>query len=197
MWWRPSHHPRGSPLRAFPLILALVPALVLPPLEVRGQGGGDREAYLRVMTQHFELPPGEADRLLESSLAPDELPVLLFLEQHGGIAAPALLALRRSGSGWSALARRYGVGGDRFHVEIPEAAVDARTRGIHERYAATPRSGWAALDLSDEEIITLVNLKVLSQRFSVPVERVLEARDAAGSWVGVPARLAAGGAAEP
>jgi hypothetical protein len=159
---------------------------------VEAQAISARDAYVRVVAQHFDLPAAEAERLLEGRIAPDELPVLLFLERHSGIASTALLAIRRSGSAWSAIGRRYGIGGDRFHVEIPEGSVDARTRGIFERFQSTPRTAWAALDFGDEEVVTLVNLRVLSSRFSVPVARVIEARAGVGSWIEVPGRLAGG-----
>jgi hypothetical protein len=184
---------RGPALGGF---LGLLLGPFLAPLSgvgvASGQVAADREAYMRVMSLHFELPPGEAERLLEGRLAADELPVVLFLSRESGIAAPALVAMRRAGTSWSALGRRAGVGGDRFHVEIPEAAVDARVARIHERYAATPRSGWATLDFTDDEVITLVHLQVLTRQFQVPVARVLQARSGAPSWVEVPARLAGG-----
>ncbi len=182
---RPARAPR-----LLALILLLAAGVRAGPLEA--QGISDRDAYVRVVAQHFDLPVAEAERLLEGRIAPDELPVLLYLERQGGIAAPALLALRRTGSSWSAIGRRYGVGGDRFHVEIPEAAVDTRTRRIFESFQSTPRAGWATLDFGDEDLVTLVNLRLLSVRFSVPVARVIEARGAVGSWVEVPARLARG-----
>lgn len=158
--------------------------------EAHGQVGTDRDAYVRLMSIHFDLPAGEAERLLEGRLAADELPVVLFLARESGIAAPALVAMRRAGTSWSALGRRAGVGGDQFHMEIPESAVDARVVRIHERFSATPRSAWASLDFTDDEVITLVHLQVLTRQFHVPVERVLRARADSPSWIEVPARLA-------
>jgi hypothetical protein len=177
-----------------PIAWILVAALGVAAGDLQAQTPADRDAYLRVVSRHFELPAGEAERLLEDRIAPDELPVLLFLHAESGIAAPALLAMRRPGSTWSQVARRYGVGGDRFHVEIPAAAVDARTRRIHELFTGTPRGGWAALEFTDEETITLVNLRMLAERFTVPPARVLEVRGAVGSWIEVPARLSGGDA---
>ncbi len=172
---------------------ALVLVAGVTALEVKGQGLPDREAYLQVVSRHFDLPAGEAERLVEGRIAVDELPLVLFLERESGIAAPALLALRRGGAPWAAVARRGGVGGDRFHVEIPEGTVDARTRRIFDLFQRTPRAGWSALEFSDEELVTLVNLKMLSRRFSVSVERVIRVRGEVESWVAVPAVLARGG----
>ncbi|CAN5643673.1 hypothetical protein BH23GEM11_BH23GEM11_06810 [soil metagenome] len=156
------------------------------------QAGSEREAYLRVMTVHFELPPGEAGRLMEERMSADELPVVLFMSRESGIAPTALLAMRRSGTPWSQVGARSGVGADRYHVEIPEAAVDSRVRRIQAQYAATPRSAWGGLQFTDDEIVTLIHLRVLSRRFEVPVARILQVRAQAPSWIEVPARLAGG-----
>jgi len=177
--------------------MALVAALtgtwlLLGAAAAAGQAGADREAYLRIMSAHFELPPGEAGRLMEERMAADELPVVLFMSRESGIAPTALLAMRRSGASWSELGARAGVGGDRLHVEISEAAVDARVRRIQAQYGATPRSAWGGLRFTDDEVVTLIHLRVLSRRFEVPVARVLQVRAQSPSWIEVPARLAGG-----
>ncbi|TVP47972.1 MAG: hypothetical protein EA350_03920 [Gemmatimonadales bacterium] len=157
-----------------------------------GQATSERDAYLRVMAVHFNLPPGEVGRLMEERMAADELPVVLFMSRESGIAPTALLAMRRSGTSWSRVAARYGVGADRYHVEIPEAAVDARVRRIHDQYASTPRGAWGGIEFTDDEVVTLIHLRVLSRRFEVPVARVLQVRGQSPSWIEVPARLAGG-----
>jgi hypothetical protein len=177
--------------------LALVMAwtgagLLLGAAEAAGQAASERDTYLRVMSAHFDLPPGEAGRLMEERMAADELPVVLFMSRESGIAPTALLAMRRSGASWSELGARAGVGGDRLYVEIPEAAVDARVRRIQDQYAATPRSAWGGIRFTDDEVVTLIHLRVLSRRFEVPAARVLQVRAQSPSWIEVPARLAGG-----
>jgi hypothetical protein len=179
--------------RAVACAAVLLGGLGSVAVEARGQGVTDRAAYLRVVTEHYELPAGEAERLLENGIALDELPLVLFLDRESGIAAPAILAMRRSGAPWMTISARAGVRGDRLHVEIPAEAVDARTRRIHDFYTRTPRSLWQGADFSDEEVVTLVNVKMLSRFFSVPVERVLRVRGGVDSWIAVPAVLVRGG----
>jgi hypothetical protein len=174
------------------LVAGLLTVLAAPEGGAQDVPPQERELYLRVMSAHFDLPSGEAQRLLEGGLAADELPLVLFLSRESGIAAPAVVAMRRGGSSWMNLARRAGLGADRFHVEIPEASVDARTSRMHRLFRDTPRSGWGALELTDEELVTLVHLRVFSRYFSAPVARVLEVRGDVSSWVGVPLRLAGG-----
>jgi hypothetical protein len=157
--------------------------------EGMGQGGTDRELYIRFMAGEFSILEGEADRLLEERIAPDELPVVLFLSRESGIAAPAILASRRSGLPWVQVARRGGVFPDRLFVEIPSSLDDPRIRRIRQLFSSTPRTGWGSLELSDDEVITLVHLRVLTRGFGRRVDEVLTARALSASWIEVPRRL--------
>lgn len=155
-----------------------------------GDGDLDPELYLRVLRASFDLPAGEAERLLESGIPTEELPLALVVARESGIAAPALLAMRRRGDAWMTLVRRAGLGADRFHVEIPDAAVDARTERVHRLFRDTPRDAWGGLELSDDELVTLTHLRLFTRYFNLPAAVVLGARAASTSWVEVPARLA-------
>lgn len=194
MWTAPLFRCR------FPALLALlaVGAMLAPGgmgttgVHAQEVSPQERELYLRVVSAHFDLPAGEADRLLEGRIAADELPLVLYLSRESGIGAPALVALRRGGASWMSLVLRAGIGADRFHVEIPDEAVDSRTARVHGLFRDTPRSGWRALELTDEEFVTLVHLRMLARRFDTTVTRVAAARGEAPSWVHVPFRLAGG-----
>ncbi len=188
MWIPPQFRCRPLALVAL-LALGVTGATGLSAQDVSPQ---EREIYVRVVSTHFDLPSGEADRLLEGRIAADELPLVLYLSRESGIAAPALVAMRRGGASWMSLVRRAGIGADRFHVEIPDEAVDSRTARVHALFRDTPRSGWNALEFTDEEFVTLVHLRMLARRFDTTVTRVAAARGEAPTWVHVPFRLAGG-----
>jgi len=82
-----------------------------------------------------------------------------------------------------ALARELGVGSGIYHVELAPDEVDEPVRQAVERFNATPRAGWANLEFSDEEVVALVHLRVLSRQFGVSKGAVLAAYHSSGSWV--------------
>lgn len=171
------------------MIAALAVALITAP----GIGGqerraGVRDAYFRAVAEFFGLPRSEVSILGDWQIPPDEIPVVLFLAHHAGISAEAIVALRRSGKAWSELAGRYEVGPAQFYVPIPEGASAGILQGAYDRYRSIPISGWGRVALTDRDIVSLVNLRMLQQTLHVPPEDVL-AVARAGSWLDVYARL--------
>lgn len=150
------------------------------------------EAYYRAVGDHFRVSAQEVRNLSEWRLEPDEVPVVLFLAERGGISADALVALRRGGRGWGELAMRYDVGADDFHVPVSAAAAGPLS-GTYERYASTPPGAWPTMPLSDDEVVGLVNLRVLSAATGASPARVLEARTRTGSYVAAFGSLLRGG----
>lgn len=166
--------------RFFPL-LALVAAAVVP-VDLHGQSD-EVEAYYRAVGDHFQVSFQEVSILSEWQLAPDEVPVVLFLASRGGISPDAVVALRRGGRGWAELASRYGVGAEDFHVPLGGGAAVGSLDRAYEQYEATPAASWGGIVLSDDEIVGLVNVRVLSEAANVSGARVLQARERAGSYV--------------
>ncbi len=159
------------------------------PSEVAAQGA-EADAYVRTVAAHFQVPESEAHILLEERMSTEELPVLLLLARETGIAPTALLASRRSGQNWIGVSRRFDMPASRFHVEIPMDVAGPELQRAMRAFAETPSAQWGSIDFSDEEIMALVHVKVLSRYFELSPERIMEARSEAGNWIGVPARLA-------
>ena len=180
-------------MRRFRLAPALVLAALAVPATAAAQDAAVLEAYYRAVGDHFRVSPQEVNTLSEWRLAPDEVPVVLFLANRGGISPDAIVALRRGGRGWSELASRYGVGADDFHVPLGGGTATGPLAQVYDRYASTPSASWAGMSLSDDEIVGLVNVRVLSGAAGVPAARVMEARGRTGSYVGAFGSLVRGG----
>lgn len=168
---------------------ALTATIVAAP-GVAGQerGAAGQEAYFRAVAGFFDLPASEIAILGEWRMPADEIPVVLFVAHHAGVSPEAIVALRRSGRGWSELASRYQVDAAQFYVPLPEGAQAGVLESAYDRYRAAPIPSWSQVALADRDIVALVNLRVLSQTLNVaPGEVLAEARG--GSWVDVYARL--------
>ena len=145
------------------------------------------EAYFRGVADYFRLPPEEVFILGDWGLSPEEVPVVLFLSRRAGVSPEAIAALRRNGRSWHELTNRYELGSEIYHVPLP-ADAGSLTRA-HSLFQGRPRSEWAALQLTDAEIVSLVNLKVLARVLGIPAARVLAARESAGSYPAAYQRL--------
>lgn len=158
------------------------------PSALRAQDA-DREVYLRTVSGHFQVAESEARILLEDQTSPSDLPVLLLFSRETGIAPAAVSAYRRSGATWMDVAGRFDMNISSIHVDVDPDAAGPRLARAVQVFRDTPSGQWSTLRLSDDEVVGLVHVRVLSRYFQMPPEVVMEAREQATSWVQVPARL--------
>ena len=151
------------------------------PLEAQVPDPGAVASYYNAVGEYFRVPSNEIMILSEWRLAAEEIPVVLYTAGQGGISPEAVVALRRAGHSWPAVASRYGLNAANFHVPL-EGSSGSLTR-VYQAYGSRPRAEWSAIDLLNEDVVGLVNLRVLSGVFQVSPDVVLQARERAGSWV--------------
>lgn len=154
-------------------LLALV-MLMMAPAGIIGQDrDGDRRAYFRAVASYFDLPASEIGILGDWALPADEIPVVLFVAHRAGVSPEALVALRTSGRTWAELTGRYSIGASALHVPLQQQASAGPLGSAYERFRSTPVSDWARIDLSDRDIVSLVNVRVLSAALDMRPEDIL------------------------
>ena len=175
---------RSSILR--PLVGLTLTAVIacLAPQETLAQGDpGVRESYFRALGEHFEVPYQEVKIIGDWDLAPDEVPVVLFLARRAGVSSDALIGLRRTGRSWREVSTRFGLSPRTFHLNLPEGAPLGPLARVFQEFRSRPTDQWGQIELQDSELVALVNIRVLSEAVGVPPLRVLEAWSEAGSFM--------------
>ena len=142
-----------------------------------------QEAYSRAVGEFFHVPSAELEILRDWSLPPDEIPVILFVAERAGVVPEALVALRRRGESWTRLAERYGVGAPELHVPVPDQAETGPLSAVYERFRGLPIGRWREIQLAPQDIVALVNLRLLSQTLGIPPEEVLSRAGSTDSFV--------------
>ena len=139
-------------------------------------------AYFRAVADYFRVPPEEVAILGEWNVSTEEVPVVLFVAGRAGVPPDVVVAIRQDGSSWSEVARRYRLGAGAFYLLLDGGGKGSLSRayGMFDR---VPEPEWPAIRLQDREIVSLVNLRVISQNLALPPTQVLAARDRAGSYV--------------
>jgi hypothetical protein len=135
------------------------------------------------------MPQNEVSILAEWDLPPDEIPVVLYIARRAGVSPDAVTALRRAGRSWTDLASRYDVDAGTLHVPLPDDASAGPLQQLYARYRALPASRWSQIQLSDRDIVTLVNVRLLSQTLKIPPQEVLAAATGGRSFADVYASL--------
>jgi hypothetical protein len=140
-------------------------------------------AYYRAVASYFQVPASEVAILAHGGdIAADEIPVVLFVARRGGVSAEAVAALRESGRGWRDLAQRFGVGANALHIPLRDDSSAGVLSAAYERFAVTPMKQWPTMRLENDEIVALVNVRVLAQALGVEPD-VVARRTGSGSFV--------------
>ena len=173
----------------------LLAAAVLPgSLGGQEPEAGAREAFFRAVAGYFDVSLGEVTVLAGWDLVPDEVPVVLFLADRAGVSPDALAGLRRRGGSWWNVAQRFDLGPQAFYLPLPKGEPLGVLDRIYGIFREQPPAAWGGITLSDEEVVALVNVRVLSEHVGVPPLRVLRSQEAAGSFMaGFPSLLGVGG----
>lgn len=165
-------------------IAVLLTVLATIPSGVTAQ---DRDAaqadYFRAVAAFFSLPANEVAILGEWEIDREEIAVVLFVARRAGVSPEALVALRSSGQSWSALVERYRVTPSALHVPIRDDAPAGRLDAVYDEFRNTPVSEWRGILLEDDDIISLVNVRIISQALAVPPEAVVVRTDSVSSFV--------------
>ncbi len=169
--------------------VTLILACTAGGLAAQEGGQADRAAYFRAVADFYKMPQKEISILGDWQLPPDQLPVVLFIARHAGVSPEAILALHRSGKNWVELCRRYKVEAAQLHVPLSDAASAGPLAKVYARYRELPPDRWNEIELTDQDILTLVNVRLLAQTLRMSPARVLSAASGGGSFVAVYASL--------
>jgi hypothetical protein len=163
------------------------------PATARSQvGASDIDDYYRAVSEYFQVGLEEVRIISEWRVATEDVPVVFFLSRRAGISADATAAERARGSTWRGLMRRYGIRVSDVHLPFSSGANLSGLTQLYSRMEATPRGAWNRLEVSDDEIATLINVRMLSSALGVTPARIMEAADRAGSMIGVQRVLGGG-----
>jgi len=176
-------------LQSFPVAILASTALLGPAALGQEVNPAVREAYFRAVGEHFGVPLREVTLISEGELHPDEVPVVVFMAERAGVSPDALVAFRRRGRPWREVARRFGLNAQAFHLNLPDKAELGSLSRAYGEFRDRPVADWGGIRLEDEDIISLVNLRVLMERTGAAAARILTVRGEAGSFLASLPRL--------
>jgi len=153
------------------------------------QQNSAEQAYFRAVARYFQIPEGELVILRNWEVPADEIPVLLFVARRAGVSSEALVALRESGRSWTELSDRYRIGARALHVPIHDASATGRLAPLYVTFQETPVERWDGIALSSEDIVALVNVRVLAQSLGLPPDEIMRRTATATSFVEIYAQL--------
>lgn len=150
----------------------------------------DRGNFFLAAGRYFQASWAEMDGLQALGLPPEEVPVALLISRHAGVGSEGVCHLRLSGFRWSEVLSRHNVTADALYaplatgVALPEVPPWSEGTGpLHEAWKSSP--------MSDEDIVNLANLTLLSRFYRLRPDTVIALRRAGWSFSAIHTELSA------
>jgi len=170
---------RGSSLFISGAVLLASSAWAAPAEEVTvggamsARGGGHDEFHMAVC-EHYRVERDVIVVIQRRGIPDDHMPVVFFMAERCRVAPHVIVDLRLAGKSWMDIALRFHLGADVFYV--PVTRLHGPPYGNAFGHFKRPRAEWAALRIPDEDVLTLVHAKFLSDRYGLSPDDVIEMR---------------------
>ncbi len=166
-------------------IIILLIALIVP---VAYGAGEDRAEVSSALAMYYKVTPEEVAEVRDAGVSSDDLAVVLCVSQLSKTSSVNIAKLRARGDSWLDIMKIRSVGPESFYVMIA-AKVESRIYApILDKYASVRQSEWKSIELTSEEIINLVNLKFVSSQYDYSIFKIMEMRDAGGTFLEIAAQ---------
>ena len=127
------------------------------------------------VANYYRVPEREVVVIRERRVRDEDLPVVLFIAQHARVTPATIVDLRMRGLSWWDISVRYGVRPEVYYVPVAVAPGPPYGKAWGH-YKKKPRKQWNTIVLADDDIVTLVHVRFISDYYRIPPERVVEVR---------------------
>ncbi len=158
-------------------VLVAVFAACSAAAQTAGWAPETEKSYIAAVARHFDVTVEEVSDLQDLGLAAEDLPVALLLAKRSKVSVDQIAENRGNGQPWLDIAELHDLGADVFYIKIGAKYSSETYSPILTKYISLPRSKWKNLELSDEEVVNLVNLKFIASYHDSSMFEVMAMRD--------------------
>jgi hypothetical protein len=143
------------------------------------------------VSNYYQVPQREVIVIRERRIRDEELPVVLFISQRARVTPATIVDMRLRGMSWWDISVRYGIRPEVYYV--PVVVTPGPPYGkAWGHYKKKHRKQWDTIVLSDDDVVSLVQVRFLSDYYRIPPERVIEYRGHHADYVAVNYEVARG-----
>jgi hypothetical protein len=133
---------------------------------------GGLDSYHLSIGNYFNVAEKEILICAKKNILEEELPVVFFTAQKSGKAPEVVAGLRAGGMSWMKIARQYNLSPRVFYVPIEGKVNQTPYKKIFEYYQGNK----SRIQLSDADIVNLVNLKFMSDHYGHDPQEIIQMR---------------------
>jgi hypothetical protein len=170
------------------IMLTAVP-VIRSNAQSAGRGISPREEALRgfllAVGNYYRFPQSEVVIIRKRGIPADEIPVVLFIAKRAHVEPKTIVDLRLQGNTWLDIALRHGLGPDLFYVPTDGVVTGPPFARAYGYYKNKPRKDWNTIPLSDDDIISLVNLKWVSEHYGHSPGKIISMLSGNGEFISI------------
>ena len=180
--------------KVFALILLITPltyftgcaATPSQPYSRMGVGGsfvnGELNSFYFALSEYYRVPERDVIFIHERHIPDYDIPVVLFISQRARVTPLVIIDLRLAGSSWMDISLRFGLGPDIYYVPV-QKVYGPPYGHAYGYYQNRNRNEWHNIRLEDDDVVNLVNLRFISERYGHPPEEVIRMRSSGRNFV--------------
>jgi hypothetical protein len=131
--------------------------------------------YYLAASEYYRIPEREIVVIREMRIRDEEIPVVLFIARKARVPYAGVLDLRARGMSWIGITRHYRLNPEIYHIPV-KGLPYGKAYGYY-------RKEWREDRLLDEDIVNLVNLLFISNRYGYAPERIMRMRSSGRNFV--------------
>lgn len=140
------------------------------------------QSFLIAIGEYYRVPQQEVIVIRERRIPDDEIPVVLFIANRARVAPAAVSDYRLRGHSWTDTTLHFGLSPEIFYV--PVRRVSGPPYGhAYGHYKNKHKSKWKEARLNDDDVVNLVNLRFISERYGYVPEEVIRLRSSGKNFV--------------
>jgi len=140
-------------------------------------GGELSSRFYKDIAGFFSVDEDSVAAIGAMGIVDDELAVVFFISQHTGTSPEKIANLRLRKDKWNDINKVRGASAEDFYFPILTKVTSNIYSPIFKKYRDTKEEDWKKIVFSDEEIINLINLRVISKHHGYSVFEVMAMRD--------------------
>ena len=125
---------------------------------------------------YYRISQREIIIIRERGIPAYEIPVVLLIAKRAHVEPEIVMDFRLRGNTWLHAALRFGLGPEIFYVPVGRVAKDSLYGKAYSDYRHKPKKEWKKIVLNDDNIVNLVNLKLISEYYGYPPEKIIKMR---------------------
>lgn len=141
--------------------------------------------YLTALALYYQISDSEISDLLKLKLELEDLPVLVFIAKKTKITPEKIAKFREQGDSWQDIIKMRTLDPGIFYIMITGEIKSKIYNLILTKFKTIPESNWKKIQLTDDEIINLVNLRFICSHHDYTVYDVMAMREYGKDFAGI------------